>query len=230
MRKTVSLSLLWESLLSWGQASGFPCRKCLLKSGGCSVMALRTLRLRRFFIQQPRRSRLQEMPAVERASRWTWKPIACCKQKACLRPPITQEILQGYIEHLAKANGRVDRKTSLKTPQDQPGKLLASSRNCSSTFGREMLGANRVGVWDNFYDLGGHSLVALRIISRINDYFRIELSVRSLLEFPVLREFADELLLISGRSAAEMEKIAKIGLMVRQMSPEQRKTALAAAQ
>jgi len=78
------------------------------------------------------------------------------------RPPITQEILQGYIEHLAKANGRVDRKTSLKTPQDQP-ETISVVEELLVDIWTEMLGANRVGVWDNFYDLGGHSLVALRI-------------------------------------------------------------------
>lgn len=83
-----------------------------------------------------------------------------------------------------------------------------------------------VGVHDNFFDVGGHSLVALRIITRINDYFRIELSVRIILEHPVLREFAQELLSVSGRMSEEMEKIAKIGLMVRKMTPEQRKAAL----
>jgi acyl carrier protein len=90
----------------------------------------------------------------------------------------------------------------------------------------EMLGATRVGVRDNFFDLGGHSLVALRIISRVNDHFQIEMSVRTLLEHPVLREFAQEVFSISKRSEEEVEKIAKIGLMVRRMTPEQRKAAL----
>jgi hypothetical protein len=64
-------------------------------------------------------------------------------------------------------------------------------------------------------------------MSRTNDYFQTELSVRTLLEFPVLTDFAQQLRSTSGRPAAELEKIAKIALMVRRMSPEQRKTALA---
>ncbi len=92
----------------------------------------------------------------------------------------------------------------------------------------EMLGVARVSVRDNFYDLGGHSLIALRLVSRINDYFQIDMSVRTLLEFPVLMEFAQRLRSISARPAQELEKIARIGLMVRRMTPEERKAALAA--
>jgi hypothetical protein len=90
-----------------------------------------------------------------------------------------------------------------------------------------VLGATRVGVRDNFYDLGGESLLALRVVSRVNDYFQTELSVRTLLEHPVLMDFAQKLRSISGRPVPELEKISRIGLMVRRMTPEQRKAALA---
>ncbi|HEY6348111.1 MAG TPA: amino acid adenylation domain-containing protein [Candidatus Angelobacter sp.] len=91
----------------------------------------------------------------------------------------------------------------------------------------DVLGAVRVGVRDNFFQLGGHSLLGLRVISRINDYFQTELSVRALLEYPALMDFAQKLGPMSGRSAEELERIAKIALMVRRMTPEQRKAALA---
>jgi amino acid adenylation domain-containing protein len=91
---------------------------------------------------------------------------------------------------------------------------------------KEVLGVARVSMRSNFYDLGGHSLLALRVVSRINDYFQTGLSVRTLLEYPVLMEFAQRLRSISTRPVQEMEKMARIGLMVRRMTPEQRKAAL----
>ncbi len=92
----------------------------------------------------------------------------------------------------------------------------------------EVLGVARVSMRDNFYELGGHSLIALRLVSRINDYFQTDMSVRTLLEFPVLIEFAQRLRSISARPAQELERIARIGLMVRRMTPEERKAALGA--
>jgi hypothetical protein len=91
----------------------------------------------------------------------------------------------------------------------------------------QVLAATQIGVRDNFYDLGGESLLALRIVSRTNKYFQTELSVRTLLEHPVLMDFAQKLRSISGRPVEELEKIARIGLTVRRMTPEQRKAALA---
>jgi amino acid adenylation domain-containing protein/non-ribosomal peptide synthase protein (TIGR01720 family) len=93
---------------------------------------------------------------------------------------------------------------------------------------KEVLGVTRVSLRSNFYDLGGHSLLALRVVSRINDYFQTGFSVRTLLEYPVLMEFAQKLRSISTRPVQEMEKMARIGLMVRRMTPEQRKAALSA--
>lgn len=90
----------------------------------------------------------------------------------------------------------------------------------------DVLEVPRVSVRDNFYELGGDSLLALRLVSRINDYFQMELSVRALLEYPVLMDFAQRLRSTSARPAHELEKIARIGLMVRRMTPDERKAAL----
>jgi len=90
----------------------------------------------------------------------------------------------------------------------------------------DVLGVPGISMRDNFYDLGGDSLLALRLVSRINDYFQMELSVRVLLEYPVLMAFAQRLRSISARPGQELEKIARIGLMVRRMTPEERKAAL----
>jgi len=54
----------------------------------------------------------------------------------------------------------------------------------------EVLGLKPVGVHDNFLDLGGHSLMATQIISRVMDRFRVELPIRSLLEAPTVAEMA----------------------------------------
>jgi amino acid adenylation domain-containing protein/non-ribosomal peptide synthase protein (TIGR01720 family) len=123
-------------------------------------------------------------------------------------------------------NGKVDRR-ALPDIQDGAPETMTAVEELLVDIWTQVLGATQVGVRDNFYDLGGESLLALRVVSRINKYFQTELSVRTLLEHPVLMDFAQKLRSISGRPEAELEKIARIGLTVRRMTPEQRKAALA---
>jgi microcystin synthetase protein McyA len=91
----------------------------------------------------------------------------------------------------------------------------------------EVLKREQVGRHDDFFALGGQSLLALRVLFRVNDYFRTELSVSTLLEHSVLMEFAQKLRSISGRPVEELEKIAKIWLRIHRMTPEELKAALA---
>ncbi|MEH2361081.1 phosphopantetheine-binding protein, partial [Nostoc sp.] len=46
---------------------------------------------------------------------------------------------------------------------------------------QEVLGIAEVGIYDNFYDLGGDSLIATRLVSRLQAKFPVELSLRDLL-------------------------------------------------
>ena len=55
---------------------------------------------------------------------------------------------------------------------------------------QEVLGSPRLSRLDNFFDLGGHSLMATRAVSLIRRRFNIELPLRALFETPKLKDLA----------------------------------------
>ncbi|MEM7593940.1 MAG: phosphopantetheine-binding protein, partial [Cyanobacteria bacterium P01_A01_bin.83] len=54
----------------------------------------------------------------------------------------------------------------------------------------DILGCERVGIHDNFFELGGHSILAIRVISRLNQAFSTELSLRHIFETPTIAGLA----------------------------------------
>ncbi len=54
----------------------------------------------------------------------------------------------------------------------------------------EVLGVDQIGIYDNFFDLGGHSLAATQVISRVISTFQLELPLRALFESPTVADMA----------------------------------------
>jgi acyl carrier protein len=54
----------------------------------------------------------------------------------------------------------------------------------------KLFGFEKVGRNDSFYELGGHSLLATTLVSKLKKEFNVSLSIRDILDHPVLSELA----------------------------------------
>jgi amino acid adenylation domain-containing protein/non-ribosomal peptide synthase protein (TIGR01720 family)/FkbM family methyltransferase len=91
-------------------------------------------------------------------------------------------------------NGKVDRK-ALPTPEWQSTEesYVAPRTPVEDVLAgiwAELLGLERAGATDSFFNLGGHSLMATRVLSRLREAFDIEVPLRDLFEAPVLADLA----------------------------------------
>ncbi|OBK78647.1 hypothetical protein A5651_01580 [Mycobacterium sp. 1274761.0] len=90
------------------------------------------------------------------------------------------------------SSGKIDRKalpepvfaaTHFRAPETETEEILAGIY-------AQVLGLDRVGVDDSFFDLGGDSLLAMRVIAAVNTSLDAGLSVRALFETPSVAQLA----------------------------------------
>ncbi|MFC2155743.1 amino acid adenylation domain-containing protein [Acidobacteriota bacterium] len=57
----------------------------------------------------------------------------------------------------------------------------------------DVLGLERIGIHDNFFSVGGHSLLVTQVVSRIGKIFKISLPLKSIFEYPTISGLAAQL-------------------------------------
>ncbi|PCK09020.1 MAG: polyketide synthase [Alteromonadaceae bacterium] len=76
-------------------------------------------------------------------------------------------------------------------------------------FWEELLGVDQVGVEDSFFDLGGHSLVAVRLFAKIQQAYDVDYPISILFEAPTISACADMLREVVGDAGGSDEGDAK---------------------
>src|SRR5205085_7338679 len=98
------------------------------------------------------------------------------------------------------ASGKVDRQALPAPDQNRPmleEEFVAPRNEIEETIAqiwREVLNVERIGVHDNFFDIGGNSLVAMQIVANVrNSYDDVYLPLYSLFETPTIAGLAKQI-------------------------------------
>ncbi len=93
-------------------------------------------------------------------------------------------------------NGKIDKKV-LPSPSgasDELTQIYVPPENSVQTqlcsIWADVLGIERVGIRDNFFDLGGHSLQASRVIARLRETLQFDVPLRLFFENPTIADLA----------------------------------------
>ncbi|MEO1049774.1 MAG: amino acid adenylation domain-containing protein [Bacteroidota bacterium] len=144
------------------------------------------------------------------------KDVASVKAHAAKVLP--SYMVPSFIIKLAKLpltfNGKVDHK-SLPDPRDEAyanqGHSILVPRNERESqllsIWQEVLSRDSIGVDQNFFEIGGHSLKATRVISRIHKAFDIKLDLKSIFENPTIEGLAK---LLGEKGQDQFEEIKPV--------------------
>jgi len=112
------------------------------------------------------------------------------------------------------ANGKVDRAAlpAFSINGAQPAREFRGPRTetekAVAAIWAELLGVQTIGIDDDFFDLGGQSLVAIKVVARLGDVFAVDLALRHLFDRPTvagLAEIIDGLSWVSNARAPAVE-------------------------
>lgn len=150
------------------------------------------------------------------------EPVSIAELRAYLERHLPPYMIPAYIVRLDEMpltpNGKIFRgglpnpaerrpemNAAYVAPQSQMEKALA-------TFWSQTLKVQRVGIHDNFFDLGGASIPAVQVVARISERYRVDFPVRSFFEHPTVHEqsaILEDLLMakVEAMSDEEVEQL-----------------------
>ena len=113
------------------------------------------------------------------------------------------------------SNGKIDRRALIEEEQSglEATRIYEGPRTYIEeelvAIWKEILGIERVGISDNFFEIGGHSLMAAQIISRVRKVFGVEIPLRGLFEEPTIEHLAMEIVKTQTETL-DSEEVARI--------------------
>ncbi len=132
-----------------------------------------------------------------------------------LRKTVPEHMVPGFFVCLdafpLTSNGKIDR-AALPAPQaaqptaEQHAAPQTPMEQTLARIWRQLLGVPRVGVRDNFFEIGGHSLLVVRLSALIKQTLDIQLPVTELYRYPTVAELAAQLTRISNNESSLRER------------------------
>jgi len=129
------------------------------------------------------------------------EPLTVAELRAHLARWLPEYMLPAYFVRLDRLpltpNGKVDRQAlptfcyeSIQAGHEVVGPRTETEKALAAIW-REFLVVDEIGINDDFFDLGGQSLVAIKALARIRDTFAVDLPLGNLFEHPTIAGLAE---------------------------------------
>ncbi|SEB35211.1 amino acid adenylation domain-containing protein [Tenacibaculum sp. MAR_2009_124] len=120
------------------------------------------------------------------------------KLKASLPDYMVPSIWVELDEMPLTANGKLDRKALVNPEGDHFSTVeYVAPRNEKEEklvgIWQDLLGIEKIGVYDDFFELGGHSLMVIKLVAQINELFNTDINIVNVFEYPTIAEFVQNM-------------------------------------
>ncbi|WP_031342550.1 condensation domain-containing protein, partial [Ruminiclostridium papyrosolvens] len=129
---------------------------------------------------------------------------------------LPEYMVPSYFVRLEKMplsqNGKVDRKAlpepqfSVNTGTEYVEPANEDERKMVKLW-QEVLGMERIGANDNFFEMGGHSLKAAVLVSKIQKEFSVEISLSEIFKAPTVKEITSRLKALKGSIYSSISQV-----------------------
>jgi acyl-CoA synthetase (AMP-forming)/AMP-acid ligase II/acyl carrier protein len=148
---------------------------------------------------QPRESAKQLVAYIVSRAGWT---VSVDELRSFLKQKLPEYMVPSAFVELdalpISANGKLNRNALPAPGQSRPehqDNFVPPRTPTEALLAKtwaEVLNLEKVGIHDNFFEIGGNSLLAMQVISRLRDAFPIELLLSSVFENPTVGALADQ--------------------------------------
>ena len=121
--------------------------------------------------------------------------------RSTLKTKLPEYMMPAHIEPIIAipltANGKIDKRKLRSvelTANNGKKSIVELSGDLEIRMGAiwsELLNHDHISADDNFFEIGGHSLLAIQLISRIKDEFKIDIMLADLFKIPTIKELSN---------------------------------------
>ncbi len=145
------------------------------------------------------------------------EPVDIAALRSFLRSKLPEYMVPQHFVAMASfpftPAGKIDRKAILAYSQEKydSAHTYAAPETAIQTeiarVWRDVLKSEKIGIRDNFFDIGGHSLLGMQVVRRLGRLYRISLSIAAIFEAPTVEQMAFLITNAMGANAAERQPL-----------------------
>ncbi len=129
-----------------------------------------------------------------------------------------EEISKGKESSEEENTGSLHERPNIPTPYKEPKTELEKE---ILTVWQKLLGIEKIGIYDNFFDLGGNSLSGTQLVSELREKFQVELPLQSLFDDPTISGVAEIIEKEKGKAEETLDVLDDVISQVENLSEEE---------